>query len=69
MIVSNEAGLSVIPHTPIGRDFQKAQGQLNQQLASVANRVVFVVSGLPLLLKVTWKVPMSDLFLIRHGPT
>ena len=51
VIVSNEAGLSVIPHTPIGRDFQKAQGQLNQQLASVANRVVFVVSGLPLLLK------------------
>ena len=51
VIVSNEAGLSVIPHTRIGRDFQKAQGQLNQQLASLADRVVFIVSGLPLLLK------------------
>ena len=51
VIVSNEVGLSVIPHTRIGRDFQKAQGQLNQQLASLADRVVFIVSGLPLPLK------------------
>ncbi len=51
VIVSNEAGLSVIPHTQMGRDFQKAQGQLNQKLASLADRVVLIVSGLPLLLK------------------
>ena len=51
VIVSNETGLSVVPHTRIGRDFQKAQGQLNQQLAALADRVVFIVSGLPLLLK------------------
>ena len=51
VIVSNETGLSVVPHTRMGRDFQKAQGHLNQQLAALANRVVFIVSGLPLLLK------------------
>lgn len=51
VIVSNETGLSVIPHTRMGRDFQKAQGHLNQQLAALADRVVFIVSGLPLLLK------------------
>ena len=51
VIVSNETGLSVVPHTRIGRDFQKAQGQLNQQLAALADRVVLIVSGLPLLLK------------------
>ena len=51
VIVSNETGLSVVPHTRLGRDFQKAQGQLNQQLAALADRVVLIVSGLPLLLK------------------
>ena len=51
VIVSNETGLSVVPHTKIGRDFQKVQGQLNQQLAILADRVVFIVAGLPMFLK------------------
>jgi len=51
VIVSNETGLSVVPHTKMGRDFQKAQGHLNQQLAALADRVVFIVAGLPMLLK------------------
>ena len=51
VIVSNETGLSVVPHTKMGRDFQKAQGQLNQQLAALADRVVFILAGLPMLLK------------------
>ena len=51
VIVSNETGLSVVPHSRLGRDFQKAQGQLNQQLAALADKVVLIVSGLPLLLK------------------
>ena len=51
VIVSNETGLSVVPDTKMGRDFQRAQGQLNQQLAALADRVVFILAGLPMLLK------------------
>ena len=51
VIVSNEVGQSVIPETIMGRRFQRAQGQLNQDLAAIADTVVFIVAGLPVVLK------------------
>jgi adenosylcobinamide kinase/adenosylcobinamide-phosphate guanylyltransferase len=51
VIVSNEVGLSIVPDTPLGRRFRDAQGILNQRVAEVVPRVVFVAAGLPLALK------------------
>lgn len=51
VLVSNEVGLSIVPDTPLGRQFRDAQGILNQQVARVAQHVVFVAAGLPLKLK------------------
>ena len=49
--VSNEVGFSIVPETSLGRRFQDAQGKLNQHIAAVSDRVVFVLAGLSVVLK------------------
>jgi adenosylcobinamide kinase / adenosylcobinamide-phosphate guanylyltransferase len=51
VLVANEVGLGLVPETPLGRAFRDAAGRLNQQVAALAHRVVFIAAGLPLVLK------------------
>ena len=51
VLVANEVGLGLVPQTPLGRRFRDAAGHLNQEIAALADRVVFVTAGLPLVLK------------------
>ena len=51
VLVANEVGLGLVPETPLGRRFRDAAGRLNQEIAAFADRVVFIVAGLPLVLK------------------
>jgi adenosylcobinamide kinase/adenosylcobinamide-phosphate guanylyltransferase len=51
VLVSNEVGLGLVPETPLGRRFRDDAGRLNQEIAALADRVVFVAAGLPLVLK------------------
>ncbi|MCX7825681.1 MAG: bifunctional adenosylcobinamide kinase/adenosylcobinamide-phosphate guanylyltransferase [Verrucomicrobiae bacterium] len=51
ILVSNEVGLGIVPDNELGRRFRDEQGRLNQQAAAVADTVVFVAAGLPMLLK------------------
>ncbi len=51
IIVSNEVGLGIVPAYPLGRLYRDALGRANQQLAAVADDVLFMVAGLPLVVK------------------
>lgn len=51
VLVSNEVGLSIVPENKLARAFRDIQGSANQRVAAVADNVVFVTAGLPLVLK------------------
>ena len=51
IIISNEIGMGGHAETHIGRKFTELQGWMNQFIAKNADKALFMVSGLPLLLK------------------
>ncbi|HEY4044196.1 MAG TPA: bifunctional adenosylcobinamide kinase/adenosylcobinamide-phosphate guanylyltransferase [Rhodopila sp.] len=51
VLVSNEVGLGIVPETPLGRSFRDEAGRLNQAMAALAGKVVFMVAGLPMTVK------------------
>lgn len=51
IVISNEVGLGLVPPYPLGRVYRDALGRANQRLASAADEVMFMVAGLPWVLK------------------
>jgi len=51
VVVANEVGLGIVPDNALARAFRDHAGRLNQAVAGVADRVVFVAAGLPMTLK------------------
>jgi adenosylcobinamide kinase / adenosylcobinamide-phosphate guanylyltransferase len=51
VLVSNEVGSGVVPAFELGRRYRDLLGEINQRVASIADRVVLMVAGLPLTLK------------------
>ncbi|MBV1728420.1 MAG: bifunctional adenosylcobinamide kinase/adenosylcobinamide-phosphate guanylyltransferase [Candidatus Desulforudis sp.] len=51
VLVSNEVGMGIVPDSTLGREFRDLAGMLNQRVAALSDRVVFVAAGLPLVLK------------------
>jgi adenosylcobinamide kinase/adenosylcobinamide-phosphate guanylyltransferase len=51
VLVSNEVGMGIVPYGAVSRCFADEAGRLNQAVAAVCGRVVFVAAGLPLILK------------------
>ncbi|MFA4901764.1 MAG: bifunctional adenosylcobinamide kinase/adenosylcobinamide-phosphate guanylyltransferase [Desulfobaccales bacterium] len=53
ILISNEVGMGIVPDNPLSREFRDQAGWLHQRLAQVADLVVLVVAGVPLLVKVS----------------
>lgn len=51
LIVSNEVGLGLVPPYPMGRVFRDGLGWVNQRLAKEADSVLFMVAGIPMVVK------------------
>ncbi|TNC16487.1 bifunctional adenosylcobinamide kinase/adenosylcobinamide-phosphate guanylyltransferase [Methylobacterium terricola] len=51
VLVSNEVGFGIVPENALARRFRDEAGRLHQRLATIADRVVLVVAGLPMILK------------------
>ncbi len=51
IIVSNEVGLGLVPDNALGRAYRDLLGRANQTLAQAADRVIFMVAGLPMTIK------------------
>jgi adenosylcobinamide kinase / adenosylcobinamide-phosphate guanylyltransferase len=51
IVVSNEVGLGLVPPYPLGRVYRDLLGRANQQLAAQAQQVIFMVAGIPMIVK------------------
>jgi adenosylcobinamide kinase/adenosylcobinamide-phosphate guanylyltransferase len=51
ILVSNEVGQGIVPLGAVSRQFVDESGRLHQALAKLADRVFWVVAGLPQVLK------------------
>jgi adenosylcobinamide kinase/adenosylcobinamide-phosphate guanylyltransferase len=51
IIISNEVGLGLVPPYQMGRVYRDALGWANQQLARQADHVIFMVAGIPMIVK------------------
>ncbi|MCT4640234.1 MAG: bifunctional adenosylcobinamide kinase/adenosylcobinamide-phosphate guanylyltransferase [Bacteroidales bacterium] len=51
LVVSNEIGMGMHAETAVGRKFTDLQGWMNQYIASKADKVTFMVSGIPMHIK------------------
>lgn len=51
ILVSNEVGQGIVPNNALARRFIDEAGRLHQRIAAVADQVIFVTAGLPLVLK------------------
>jgi adenosylcobinamide kinase/adenosylcobinamide-phosphate guanylyltransferase len=51
LIISNEVGMGLVPPYQMGRVYRDAIGWANQRLAREADKVIFMVAGIPTTIK------------------
>ncbi len=51
VLVTNEVGMGIVPMNDMAREFRDQAGRLNQRVAEIADHVILMVSGLPVIIK------------------
>ena len=51
VLVSNEVGTGIVPENRLARQFRDITGWVNQAVARCANKVVWMVAGIPVTVK------------------
>lgn len=51
ILVTNEVGAGIVPENPLARRYRDLVGRINQQTASAAQRVIWMVAGIPVTIK------------------
>ncbi len=51
IVISNEVGLGIVPENALAREYRDRLGFLNQRMARRADRVYFMIAGMPLAVK------------------
>ncbi|MBW2099918.1 MAG: bifunctional adenosylcobinamide kinase/adenosylcobinamide-phosphate guanylyltransferase, partial [Deltaproteobacteria bacterium] len=51
VLVSNEVGTGIVPENKLARGFRDAAGFVNQRVAACADRVIWMVAGIPVPIK------------------
>ena len=49
VVVANEVGLGIVPDNALARAFRDHAGRVNQRVAALADRVVLMVAGIPMV--------------------
>ncbi len=50
-MVSNEVGHGIVPDNALARNYRDLLGEINQRAAALADRVIYLVAGIPLVIK------------------
>ncbi len=51
ILVSNEVGSGIVPENSLARAFRDSAGLVNQKVAAVATKVIWMVAGIPVVIK------------------
>lgn len=51
IVVSNEVGMGIVPENRVSRSYRDILGKANQVMASEADQVILMVSGIPIFIK------------------
>ena len=51
VLVSDEIGMGIVPENAMSRAFRDHIGMMNQNVASLADKVAFLVAGVPMIIK------------------
>ncbi len=51
ILIGNEVGWGIVPENPLARTFRDLSGRLHQDIAQIADQVILMVAGIPMIVK------------------